>query len=453
MVSESQERMLCVVEPDQRRRGDRGVRALGDAGHRRSARSPTPAGCASLAAASVVAELPVGDAGRRLPAVRPRARRAPIDAALPGADREPDRRAGGARRRCWRCSARQHRLAPAGVRAVRPGRAVAHGAPARARPTPPCWCSPTGEAIAVVHRRQRPARGLRSADRRGRGRLRVRGQPRLRRRRAARAHQLPELRQPGEAPRRLAAGRGGRGARAAPAEALGVPVVGGNVSLYNEAPSGPIFPTPVIGMVGRLPDAAPGRAARLRRARATRSRWSGTSPAPTLAGSELAKLQRRAARGPAARRSTSSRVRAAHATRARRWSAPARVRSAHDIAEGGIAVALAECCIAGGIGAHGEPARRDWTRSPRPRGGPSSSRGRRGGVARADRSSVASAARRAGRRGRASRSQFPSWPRPQRVACAVRTSDPQLAELGALGALLAFDVRPSLPPCLGVTLS
>ncbi|MFZ0042594.1 MAG: phosphoribosylformylglycinamidine synthase subunit PurL, partial [Solirubrobacteraceae bacterium] len=35
---------------------------------------------------------------------------------------------------------------------------------------------------------------------------------------------------------------------------LGVPVVGGNVSLYNEAPSGPIFPTPVIGMVGRLPD-------------------------------------------------------------------------------------------------------------------------------------------------------------------------------------------------------
>ena len=42
---------------------------------------------------------------------------------------------------------------------------------------------------------------------------------------------------------------------------LGVPVVGGNVSLYNEAPSGPIYPTPVIGMVGRLPD--PARAGRL----------------------------------------------------------------------------------------------------------------------------------------------------------------------------------------------
>ena len=39
-------------------------------------------------------------------------------------------------------------------------------------------------------------------------------------------------------------------------EQLGVPVVGGNVSLYNEAPSGPIFPTPVVGMVGKLPHAA-----------------------------------------------------------------------------------------------------------------------------------------------------------------------------------------------------
>ncbi len=35
---------------------------------------------------------------------------------------------------------------------------------------------------------------------------------------------------------------------------LGVPVVGGNVSLYNESPDGPILPTPVIGMVGKLPD-------------------------------------------------------------------------------------------------------------------------------------------------------------------------------------------------------
>src|SRR6476661_4173916 len=36
--------------------------------------------------------------------------------------------------------------------------------------------------------------------------------------------------------------------------ALGVPVVGGNVSLYNEGPEGPIYPTPVVAMVGELPD-------------------------------------------------------------------------------------------------------------------------------------------------------------------------------------------------------
>src|SRR5690606_24963386 len=36
---------------------------------------------------------------------------------------------------------------------------------------------------------------------------------------------------------------------------LGVPVVGGNVSLYNQSSDGPIYPTPVVGMVGSIPDA------------------------------------------------------------------------------------------------------------------------------------------------------------------------------------------------------
>ena len=36
--------------------------------------------------------------------------------------------------------------------------------------------------------------------------------------------------------------------------ALGLPVTGGNVSLYNESPDGPIAPTPVIGVVGLLED-------------------------------------------------------------------------------------------------------------------------------------------------------------------------------------------------------
>ena len=35
-----------------------------------------------------------------------------------------------------------------------------------------------------------------------------------------------------------------------------IPVVGGNVSLYNETDAGPIYPTPVVGLVGELPDPA-----------------------------------------------------------------------------------------------------------------------------------------------------------------------------------------------------
>ena len=51
--------------------------------------------------------------------------------------------------------------------------------------------------------------------------------------------------------------------------ALGVPVVGGNVSLYNEGGGGPIYPTPIVGMVGRLPDPGGGAAARASCPRAT----------------------------------------------------------------------------------------------------------------------------------------------------------------------------------------
>src|SRR6185295_9262859 len=38
--------------------------------------------------------------------------------------------------------------------------------------------------------------------------------------------------------------------------ALGLPVTGGNVSLYNESPAGSIAPTPEIGVVGLLDDVA-----------------------------------------------------------------------------------------------------------------------------------------------------------------------------------------------------
>jgi phosphoribosylformylglycinamidine synthase len=130
-------------------------------------------------------------------------------------------------------------------------------------------------------------------------------------------------------------------------EALDVPVVGGNVSLYNEAPTGPIFPTPVIGMVGRLPDAA--RAGRLGFAAAGDLIALVGGFAPAVAGSELAKLRGEKIAGPLPLLEWEP-ARAAHET-VRALVNSGAAASAHDIAEGGIAVALAECCIAGAIGA------------------------------------------------------------------------------------------------------
>jgi phosphoribosylformylglycinamidine synthase subunit PurL len=129
--------------------------------------------------------------------------------------------------------------------------------------------------------------------------------------------------------------------------ALEVPVVGGNVSLYNEAPTGPIFPTPVIGMVGRLPD--PARAGRLAFAREGDAIALVGAFAPSSRGSELAKLRGEAVAGPLPDCDPAA-VREAHRT-VRVMINSGALRSAHDIAEGGIAVALAECCVAGGIGA------------------------------------------------------------------------------------------------------
>ncbi len=130
-------------------------------------------------------------------------------------------------------------------------------------------------------------------------------------------------------------------------EALEVPVVGGNVSLYNEAPAGPIFPTPVIGMVGRLPDAA--RAGRLGFAQAGDLIAIAGPFEPSAVGSELAKLLGREPAGELPPMDMPA-VRDAHESVRLKVNAGA-LHNAHDIAEGGLAVALAECCIAGRVGA------------------------------------------------------------------------------------------------------
>jgi phosphoribosylformylglycinamidine synthase II len=129
--------------------------------------------------------------------------------------------------------------------------------------------------------------------------------------------------------------------------ALETGVVGGNVSLYNEGAAGPIYPTPVVGMVGRLPDAR--RAGRLGFARPGDAVAIAGEFHPSLAAGELHKLcgeplpDGLPAVDVAAVRAAIEAIR--DAVRG------GTLTTCHDIAEGGLLVAVAECCLAGGVGA------------------------------------------------------------------------------------------------------
>jgi phosphoribosylformylglycinamidine synthase subunit PurL len=134
--------------------------------------------------------------------------------------------------------------------------------------------------------------------------------------------------------------------------ALQAPIVGGNVSLYNESPpthasAGPIYPTPVIGMVGELPDVR--RACRLGFARAGDAIALVGPFVPSLDASELAKLWGEEL--PDGLPSVDVAAVAAAQEAVREAVRAGSVSSAHDIAEGGFAVALAECCLGGELGA------------------------------------------------------------------------------------------------------
>ena len=133
--------------------------------------------------------------------------------------------------------------------------------------------------------------------------------------------------------------------------ALGVPVVGGNVSLYNEGAEGPIYPTPIVGMVGKLPD--PAAAPRLGFAEEGHALALVGPFTPSLEGSELEKLRGGLARG-LPRVDLQSQADAL--VRLRAAVREERLATVHDISDGGLACALAECCIAGGLGARVQPA-------------------------------------------------------------------------------------------------
>ena len=124
--------------------------------------------------------------------------------------------------------------------------------------------------------------------------------------------------------------------------ALGTPVTGGNVSLYNENPGGAVYPTPVIGMVGLIEDLA----------HVTRATFQHDGDAilllgamsSELGGSEyLATIHGEVLGAPPACDLEKERAVIETLLDAIRDGA---VSSAHDCSDGGLAVALAECCIA-----------------------------------------------------------------------------------------------------------
>jgi phosphoribosylformylglycinamidine synthase subunit PurL len=133
--------------------------------------------------------------------------------------------------------------------------------------------------------------------------------------------------------------------------ALGLPVTGGNVSLYNESPSGRIAPTPEIGVVGLLEDVS------LRLDPAFKDEGDAIlligEAMPGLAGSAYAELAGVAAEDgpPPLDLAMEARTQAF----AREAAARELLASAQDVAGGGLAVAIAEGAIwgaGGGIGAH-----------------------------------------------------------------------------------------------------
>ena len=122
-----------------------------------------------------------------------------------------------------------------------------------------------------------------------------------------------------------------------------VPVTGGNVSLYNQSPAGPVDPTPTIGMVGQIAEEKD----------ITKMFFKDTGDAIVLLGNwgwelagtsyaqELHKVKRGFPPGLDLAHERHLHHTVVHLIRSG-W-----VKSAHDLSDGGLGLALAESCIAG----------------------------------------------------------------------------------------------------------
>ncbi len=139
---------------------------------------------------------------------------------------------------------------------------------------------------------------------------------------------------------------------AAACEAFSTPVVSGNVSLYNESGGSPIWPTPVIGMLGVLENVQAHLGAAFEQSGAEVFLIGSTieQPAQTLAGSEYLEAVHGAIIGTptvdlAAEARLHNLVLSANGA--------GLLLSAHDCSDGGLALTLAESCLLGSYGFEG----------------------------------------------------------------------------------------------------
>ncbi len=123
--------------------------------------------------------------------------------------------------------------------------------------------------------------------------------------------------------------------------ALETPVTGGNVSFYNESPAGAVYPTPVIGMLGLLEDLS-----------FATTQWFKDAddviallgkPCSTLGGSQYLKTVFGEVAGPAPQVDLDAEKQLIELLLA--LISAQTIASAHDVSEGGLLVSLAESCF------------------------------------------------------------------------------------------------------------
>ena len=377
MLSESQERMLVIVQQGREREIEaifakwdlhaahvgardrhgphgrppprrRGGRHPGPVAHRRGARSTT-------ARRARPAYLAATRAGRR----RRRARR--------------PRRGRRASRAPQAPCASHHRLEALDLPPVRPHGAARHGRPARAAMPASCGC---GSARARSSSRSATTATAGTAtSTRAAGRM-IAMVECLRNLACAGRHAAgddgqPQLRQSLQAGEFLPAARVRARAWPRPAASSTCPVVGGNVSLYNESPEGAIDPTPTVAVVGliederaRHPPVRPGSGREARPAR-RRARRAGRQPVPRR--DPRPEDRRRPGRGPGGGEEAAG-------LPARRRSGRAALRAAHDLSEGGLLVRRGRDALRPGRDLRGGRRRWTWPRLRRHAGNRGSTR-------------------------------------------------------------------------------